>query len=217
MKTTTTNQPDLYVLLHHLPVSLLNGAVGRVVGRVKPTESYPDLLFVEIVFPRAAQLAHARVQVMLENASVYSSLDKALPEGVTRAQVLSVARRNAELLFEAVALDMLPPDEVSACFGIVRTGCEQTDAFGQVVFGAWLDLIKSATVTVEEVERAQLDGTLPHLFELKARALIQNKGNLYSRSRPVALLLEEPAPLLARIDYDFQILTTISRLAAVPI
>ena len=100
--------PEIYVLLHHLPLSALNGAVAVVKFQEEPTADQPRLLCCEVLFPRSAKEQHAHVKVPLENASVYDSLDKPLPAGVSAQQVLLLANRNAELLFEAVAADLLP-------------------------------------------------------------------------------------------------------------
>jgi len=208
--------PDLYVLLHGLPLSICNGAVGLVKGRLLPTADTPDLLLVELVFPRAAQMAHSRLKVPLTNAKVYPALDAPLPDGCSAADVLSLAERNAAALFDAVRRDLLPADAVAGCFGIVRQGREAEDALGQLVFRAWSALVKAGSLSETDVAQAQRDGLLPHLFETRVRALAADSGSPWSGGLAPLLEAREGRGLFTDVDYDFSLLTPLARLAHTP-
>jgi len=153
---------DVLVVLHHLPLSLLCGAVGRAVNR-SDTQ-----LFIELLSPAAAVAAHPRVKVDLENASVF--VPTPLKEGLDAAMLHAVTRGIAQQLVDAVHADQFPSEEQERVWGIEMSAGQASLVLGSLVYHCWAALVKGG-VTVEELTEALLQGTLPHFFETRLRAL----------------------------------------------
>jgi len=75
-----------------------------------------------------------------------------------------LAKLSVDFFFNALEQDCYPDESIEGCFGV-----KMGDNVGQIVFNAWVTLVKLGVATRENITAALVTGSLAEVFETLVR------------------------------------------------